>query len=62
MSPLRKIVVDWIGLNEFEADQVMNVLFDLAEDRGIDFEEATVADIRKLADEAFEICNEEGWR
>ena len=55
MTSIRKIVSDWLGTTPFETDRVLSIMDELAEDRGLDFDEATVAQIRKLADEAFEI-------
>jgi hypothetical protein len=55
MIPIRKTVSDWLGLNPFETDRVMTILSELAEGRGLDLDEATPAQVRSLADEAFEI-------
>ena len=55
MTSIRKIVSDWLGTTPFETDRVLSIMDELAEDRGLDFDEATVAQIRKLADEAFDI-------
>lgn len=53
--PLSKTVRDWLGLTPFEASHVVDILLELAEDRGLDTDDLSTADIRKLADEAFEI-------
>lgn len=53
--PLSKTVRDWLGLTPFETSRVVDILLELAEDRGQDTDDLSTADIRKLADEAFEI-------
>ena len=53
--PLSKTVRDWLGLTPFEASHVVDILLELAEDRGLDTDDLSTADIRKLADEAFKI-------
>lgn len=53
--PLTKTVRDWLGLTPFETSGVVDILLELAEDRGLDTDDLSVSDIRKLADEAFEI-------
>ena len=53
--PLSKTVRDWLGLTPFEASRVVDILLELAEDRGLDTDDLSTADIRKLADEAFKI-------
>lgn len=55
MTSIRKIVSDWLGTTPFETDRVLLLMDDLAEDRGLDLDEATVAQIRKLADLAYDI-------
>ena len=52
---IRKTVSDWLGTTPFETDRVMTILSELAVDRGLDLDEATPAQVRSLADEAFEI-------
>ena len=55
MTSIRKIVSDWLGTTPFETDRVLMLMDELAEDRGLDLDEATVAQIRKLADLAYDI-------
>ena len=53
--PLTQTVRDWLGLTPFETSRVVDILLELAEDRGLDTDDLSISDIRKLADEAFEI-------
>ena len=55
MTSIRKTVSDWLGLNPFETDRVMTILFELTEVRGEDPDDLTIPQIRAYADEAFEI-------
>ena len=55
MTPIRKIVSDWLGTTPFETDGVLSIMDELSEDRGLELDEATVAQIRKLADLAYDI-------
>ena len=55
MTPISKIVSDWLGTTPFETDRVLSIMDELAEDRGLDTDDLSVSDIRKLADEAFKI-------
>lgn len=60
-SPITKIVRDWLGLDPFHTDKVVSTLCENAERDGIDLDEADHATIRKLADDAFEEREIEGW-
>lgn len=57
--PLSKTVRDWLGLSPMDTSYVVDILLELAEDRGLDTDDLSTADIRKLADEAFEIYQSE---
>ena len=57
--PITKTVRDWLGLTPFEASHVVDILLELTEDRGQDTDDLSTADLRKLADEAFEIYQSE---
>jgi len=55
VTRLSLFVRNWLGTTPFETDRVMTILSELAVDRGLDLDEATPAQVRSLADEAFEI-------
>ena len=55
--PISKTVRDWLGLTPFETSRVVDILLELASNRGDDVDEMTVAQIRSLADEAFDLFN-----
>lgn len=59
--PIHKTVRDWLGLSPFDTDKVVTALFVNAERDGIDLDEASTATIRKLADDAFQELETEGW-
>ena len=59
--PIHKIVRDWLGLTPFDTDKVVTTLMFDAERAGIDLDEADTATIRKLADDAFQELEAEGW-
>lgn len=48
-------VSNWLGTNLFDTDRIMMIMDELSMDRGLDLDEATPAQVRSLADEAFEI-------
>jgi hypothetical protein len=56
-----KTVRDWLGLDLFHTDKVVTTLFCNAEAAGVDVDDLDVSAIRKLADEAFEERELEGW-
>jgi hypothetical protein len=58
---IRSVVRDWLGLDMVQTDVVVTVMDDLATQQKIDLEEASIEQVRKLADEAFEYCEEERW-
>jgi hypothetical protein len=60
-SSIHKIVRDWLGLDPFHTDKVVTTLCCNAEAAGVDVDDLGVAAIRKLADEAFEERELEGW-
>lgn len=55
VTRLDLFVRNWLGTTPFETDRIMTILSELAEGRGLDLDEATPAQVRSLADEAFEI-------
>lgn len=55
------IVRAWLGLSMHETDLVTGVMDELALQQKIDLDEASVDQIRKLADEAFQVCEDEHW-
>lgn len=59
--PIYKIVRDWLGLDRFDTDKVVTTLMFDAEQAGIDLDEADTATIRKLAENAFQELEAEGW-
>lgn len=61
-SPNFKIVQDWLGLDDFDTDRLMTIIDELAEENKIDLNDATHNQVRNLADAAFRIVNEEGWK
>jgi hypothetical protein len=60
-SRLAVVVNNWLGLDWHDTDIVLEVMNDLATQQKIDLEEASIEQVRKLADEAFEYCEEERW-
>jgi hypothetical protein len=60
-SRLDVVVNNWLGLDWHDTDIVLEVMNDLATQQKIDLEEASIEQVRKLADEAFEYCEEERW-
>lgn len=59
VTRLSLFVRNWLGTTPFETDRIMMVMEDLAEDRGLDLDEINETQVRKLADEAFEIYQSE---
>lgn len=55
VTRLSLFVRNWLGTTPFETDRVMTVMYELAEGRGLDLDEANETQVRKLADEAFDI-------
>jgi hypothetical protein len=60
-SRLAVFVNNWLGLDWHDTDIVLEVMNDLATQQKIDLDEASIEQVRKLADEAFEYCEEERW-
>ena len=58
---LGKTVEDWLGTERWQTDMVLEIMEELANERKIDIEEADASTIRKLADDAFLVCEEELW-
>ena len=58
---VHSIVDNWLGLPRHEVDLVVEIVGELADQQKIDLDEASVDQIRKLADEAFQICEDEHW-
>lgn len=58
---IRSVVRDWLGLENHETDMVVEIVGELAAQQKIDLDEASLADVRKLADEAFQVCEDERW-
>jgi hypothetical protein len=58
---LGKTVEHWLGTERHETDMVLEIMEELAREQEIDLEEASIEQVRKLADEAFEYCEEERW-
>ena len=60
-SRLGKTVEDWLGTERWQTDLVLEIMEELAREQKIDIEEADLATTRKLADDAFLVCEEECW-
>lgn len=60
-SRLGKTVEDWLGTERWQTDLVLEIMEELAREQKIDIEEANITTIRKLADDAFLVCEEELW-
>jgi hypothetical protein len=58
---VHSIVDNWLGLPRHEVDLVVEIVGELALQQKIDLDEASVDQIRKLADEAFQVCEDEHW-
>jgi len=58
---LGKTVEHWLGTERHETDMVLEIMEELAREQEIDLEEASIDQVRKLADDAFQICEEERW-
>jgi hypothetical protein len=58
---VHSIVDNWLGLPRHEVDLVVEIVGELADQQKIDLDEASVDQIRKLADEAFQVCEDEHW-
>lgn len=58
---VHSIVDNWLGLPRHEVDLVVEIVGELALQQKIDLDEASVDQIRKLADEAFQVCEDERW-
>lgn len=60
-SRLGKTVENWLGTDRRQTDMVLEIMEELANERKIDIEEAPIDVVRKLADDAFLVCEEELW-
>ena len=60
-SRLGKTVENWLGTERRQTDLVLEIMEELAREQKIDIEEANITTIRKLADDAFLVCEEELW-
>ena len=60
-SRLGKTVEDWLGTERWQTDMVLEIMEELANEQKIDIEEASAEVVRKLADDAFLVCEEELW-
>ncbi len=58
---LGKTVEHWLGTERRQTDLVLEIMEELAREQKVDLEEANITTIHKLADEAFQVCEEERW-
>lgn len=57
VTRLSLFVRNWLGTTPFDTDRILSILSEMAEDRGLDLDEATPTQVRALADEAFDLFN-----